>query len=85
MNLLLDVLDVINKFGCPINLVLDMGGLFMCNCNGQSYINGSQWLELQAHLKRFVANRVVEGFVVAILNIRKDFIPCAWMFGILHP
>jgi hypothetical protein len=43
-----------------------------------------QWLEPQAHLKRVVANRVMEGFVVAMLNIRKDFIPCAWMFGVVH-
>jgi hypothetical protein len=42
-------------------------------------------LEPQAHLKRVVANRVVEGSIVAMLNIRKDFIPCAWMFGIVHP
>jgi hypothetical protein len=26
----------------------------------------------------------VEGFFVVMLNIRKDFIPCAWMFGIVH-
>jgi hypothetical protein len=32
-----------------------------------------------------VPNRVVEGFVVAMLNIRKDSILCAWMFGIIHP
>jgi hypothetical protein len=85
MNLLLDVLDALNKFGFPINLGLSMGGLFLCDCNGKSYVNGGQWLEPQAHLKRVVANRVVEGSVVAMLNIRKDFIPCAWMFGIIHP
>jgi hypothetical protein len=34
MNLLLDVLDSLNKFGCSINLGLSMGGLFLCNCNG---------------------------------------------------
>jgi hypothetical protein len=64
---------------------LSMGGLFLCNCNGKSYVNGGQWLEPQAHLKRVVANRVVEGSVVAMLNIRKDLIPCVWMFGIVHP
>jgi hypothetical protein len=32
-----------------------------------------------------VENRVVEGSIVSMLNIRKDFIPCAWMFGIVHP
>jgi hypothetical protein len=84
MNLLLDVLDSFNKFGCSINLSLSMGGLFLCRCNGQSYINWGQWLEPQAHLKRVVANRVVEGSIVAMLNIRKDLIPCAWMFGVVH-
>jgi hypothetical protein len=85
MNLLLDVLDSFNKFGYLINLGLSMGGLFLCNCNGKSYVNGGQWMEPQAHLKRVVANRVVEGSVVAMLNIRKDLIPCVWMFGIVHP
>jgi hypothetical protein len=37
MNLLLDVLDALNKFVYPINLNLSMGGLFLCNCNGESY------------------------------------------------
>jgi hypothetical protein len=27
----------------------------------------------------------MEGFVVAMLKIRKDFISYAWMFGIVHP
>jgi hypothetical protein len=85
MNLLLDVLDSLKIFGCLISLGLSMGGLFLCSCNGQSYVNGGQWLEPQAHLKRVVANRFVEGSIVAMLNIRKDFIPCAWMFGIVHP
>jgi hypothetical protein len=30
MNLLLDVLDSLNKFGYSINLDLSMGGLFLC-------------------------------------------------------
>jgi hypothetical protein len=85
MNLLLDVLDLLNKFGFLINLGLSMGGLFLCNCNGKSYVNGGQWLEPQAHLKKVVANRVMQGSIVAMLNIRKAFIPCVWMFGIIHP
>jgi hypothetical protein len=84
MNLLLNVLDSFNKFGCQINLGLIMGGLFMCNCNGHSYVNEGQWLEPEAHLKRDVANGVVEGSIIAMLNIRKTLIPCAWMFGIVH-
>jgi hypothetical protein len=56
MNLLLDVLDTLKTFGYVINLCLSMGGLFLCGCNGQSYVNGGQWLEPQAHLKRVVSN-----------------------------
>jgi hypothetical protein len=85
MNMLLDVLDSLNKFGCLIILGLSMGGLFLCNYNEQSYVNGRQWSEPQAHLKRVVANRPMEGSVVAMLKIRNTFIPCAWMFGIVHP
>jgi hypothetical protein len=36
-------------------------------------------------MKRVVENRVVGGFVITILNIRKDIILCAWIFIILHP
>jgi len=85
MKLLLDVLDPLNKFGCLIILSLIMGGLLLCRCNGKIYINGIQWMEHQTHLKRDVANIVVEGSIVAMLNIRKDCIQCAWMFGIVHP
>jgi hypothetical protein len=64
---------------------MSMGGLFLCNYNGKSYVNGGQWLEPQAHLKRVVANRDVEGSVVVMFNIRKVLIPCEWIFGIVHP
>jgi hypothetical protein len=52
--LLLYVLDVLNKFGYSIKRFLSMGGIFMCNCNKKIYINGGQWLEPKAHLKRVV-------------------------------
>jgi hypothetical protein len=84
MNLLLDVLDVIKKFGFSIILSLRMGGIYLCDCNGKRYVNGGQWLEPQTHLKWVVANRVVEGSIVAMLNIRKAIIPCALMFGIIN-
>ena len=84
MNFLLDVLDSLKKFGCSINLGLSMGGLFLCSCNMQIYISGGQWLEPQEHLKRVVANRAVEGSIVAMLNIRKAFIPCMWILGVVH-
>jgi hypothetical protein len=44
-----------------------------------------QWVELyqlgpmvgtQAHMKMVVANKAMEGFVVAMLNIRESIIPC---------
>jgi hypothetical protein len=85
MKLLLDVMDSFNTFGCLINLCLSMRGFFICNYNGQSYINGGQWLEPKAHLKRDVSNRFMDGFVVDMLNIGNDLIPCAWMFVIVHP
>jgi hypothetical protein len=81
VNLLLNVMDSLNKFGCSINLDLSMGVLFLC----KSYVNGGQWMEPQAHLKRVVVNRVVEGSIVAMMNIRNALIPCAYMFGVIHP
>jgi hypothetical protein len=85
MNLLLDVLDALNKFDFPISLSMIMEEILMCGCNGQRYVNGGQWLEPQAHLNMVVANRSMEGYVVAMLNIRNAFIPCVWMFGTIHP
>jgi hypothetical protein len=67
----------LNKFGCSINLDLSMGGILSSRCNGKNYFNGGKWLEYQAHLKRVVTNRVVEVYLVAMFNIRKDLIPCA--------
>jgi hypothetical protein len=32
-----------------------------------------------------VANRDVEGSILAMLKIKKAFIPCAWIFRIIHP
>jgi hypothetical protein len=52
MNFLLGVLDALNKFGFSINLCLSMGGLFIYDYNGQSYVNGGQWLKPQVHLKK---------------------------------
>ena len=31
-----------------------------------------------------MAIQAMEGFVVAMLNIRKDLIPCVWMLGVVH-
>jgi hypothetical protein len=81
MNLLLDVIYIFNIFGYSIYLGLSMG---VCRCNGQSYINEGQWLEPQEPLKRVVANKVVEGSIVYMLNIWRNFKPCTWMLGVAH-
>jgi len=52
---------------------------------GISYVHGGQSLEPQTHLKGAMINRAMDGSVVAMLNIRKNLITCAWMFGIVHP
>jgi hypothetical protein len=31
-----------------------------------------------------VANRVMEGFFIAMLNVWKVLIPCTWILGFLH-
>lgn len=31
-----------------------------------------------------MSNGSVEGLVVAMLNIQKALIPCAWMLGVVH-
>jgi hypothetical protein len=80
MDLLVDVLDPFNEFGGFVNLILSMARLCMCGCKGQCYINGAQWLKSQAHLKRVMVGQAMEGSVVVVLNIRKDLIPCAWIF-----
>jgi hypothetical protein len=36
MNLFLDVMDALNKFGFLLNLSLNMGGIFMFSCNEKS-------------------------------------------------
>jgi hypothetical protein len=79
-NMLLDVLDSLNKFGCSIRFILNMRLFLLCNCNRKSYVNGSQWLEPKAHLKRVVASRSMEGSMVVMLKIRKTLTPYAWMF-----
>jgi len=41
-------------------------------------------MEPKAHVKGDMANRVVEGSVIAMLNMWKEIIPCTWMLGIVH-
>ena len=85
MDLLSDVLNLFNEPGGFVGLYMSMRRFGLCGCKGKSYINGAQWLKSQAYLKRVVASRVVNSSIVAMLHIRKVAIPCAWMFGVVHP
>ena len=85
MNLLSDVLNLFNESGGFFGLCVSMKGFVLCGCKGKSYINGAQWLKSQAYLKWLLACRAMNSFVVAVLYIRKDVIPCAWIFRVVHP
>jgi hypothetical protein len=76
MELLVDVLNSFNEFSGFFNLILGMGIFFLCGCMGKCYTNVVKWLKSQAHLKRDVVGRAMEGSVVAMLDIRKALIPC---------
>jgi hypothetical protein len=67
MDFLADVLNPFNKFGCIINLYLSMDIFLLRGCNGNSYINWGQWLEIQAHLKRVMDNRDMKGSIVSMM------------------
>ena len=41
-------------------------------------------MEPESHMKGDVFNRSMKGFVLVMLNIRKDLIASAWMFGVVH-
>ena len=85
MELLSDVLNLFNEPGGFVSLYVGMRGFDLCGCKGKSYINWAQWFKFQAYLKLVVANRAVNSSVVVVLHIRKAIIPCAWMFGVVHP
>ena len=85
MDLLSDVLNLFNEPGGFVGLCVSMREFGLRGCKGKSYINGAQWLKSQAYLKQVVASKVVNSFVVAVLHIRKVVIPCAWIFGVVHP
>ena len=74
MDLLLDVMNIFNEPGGFVILYVSMRRFVLCGGKGKSYINGAQWLKSQAYLKRVVASRVVNSFVVVVLHIRKVFI-----------
>ena len=85
MDLLSDVLNLFNEPSGFASLYVSMRGFDLCGCKGKSYINGAQLLKSQAYQKRVVASRLVNNSIVGVLHIRKDVIPCAWMFGVIHP
>ena len=85
MDLLLDVMNIFNEPSGFVDLCVRMRGFVPCGCKGKSYINGAQWLKSQAYLKRVVVSRVVNSSIVVVLHIGKVVIPCAWMFGVVHP
>ena len=70
MDLLVDVMDLFNKFGGLSILSLSMVIFILCGCKEQSYINWGQWLECEAHLKLDVFSRAMNGYIIAIFNIR---------------
>jgi hypothetical protein len=78
----LDVLDPFNKKNLFICVILSMGRLFLYRM--PKYINWGKSLDTQAHIKRVVENKIVKGFVVVVLNIRKAFIPCMWIIRVVH-
>ena len=85
MDLLSDVMNIFNEPGGFVGLYDSLRGFGLCGCKGKNYINGAQWLKSQAYLKWVVASRVINSYVVVVLHIRKVVIPCAWMFGVIHP
>jgi hypothetical protein len=85
MDLLSDVLNLFNEPGGSVGLCVSMRGFGLCGCKGKSYINRAQRLKSQAYPKWVVASRAMNSSVVVVLHIRKVVIPCAWMFGFVHP
>ena len=85
MDLLSEELNLFNELGGFVNLCVSMRRFVLCGCKGKNYINAAQWLKSQAYLKQAMATRSVNSSVVAVLHIGKDVIPCAWMFGVVHP
>ena len=79
MELLANMLDVLNEDVFLICFALDMSRICLSSCKWHGHINETQWLESQAHLKRVMANQVVESLIIAVLNIGEALIPCAWM------
>ena len=85
MDLLSDVLNIFNEPSGFVGLCVSMKEFDLCGYKGKSYINEAQWLKSQAYLQWVFASIIVDSYVVVVLHIRKVVIPCAWMFGVVHP
>ena len=85
MDLFSDVLNIFNEPDGFIMLCVSMRRFSLFGYNGKSYINGDQLLKSQACMKWVVASRDVNSLVVVVFHIRKNSIPCAWIFGVVHP
>ena len=85
MDLLSEAMDLFNEPSGFVRLCVSMRGFSLCGCKWKSYINGAQWLKSQAYLKWVVASRAVNSSVVVVLHIKSVVVPCAWMFGVVHP
>lgn len=66
MDLLADVLNVLNEVIISVRFELDMSQIFLSNCKWYGYINGTDWLESQSHLKMVLPSGDMESFVVVM-------------------
>ena len=55
MNLLVDVINALNEFVLFVSFKLDMSQVNLSSRKWHGYVNGTYWLESQAHLKVVVA------------------------------
>ena len=56
VNLLTNVLNVLDEAILFVNFRLDMSQIGLSSHKWHGYVNGTQWLEPQAHLKRVLAD-----------------------------
>ena len=56
MNLLADVLNALEEAVRFVSFRLDMSRISLSSCKWHGYVNGTQWMESQAHLKGVVAS-----------------------------
>ena len=56
MNLLEDVLNALDEAIFFVNFKLDMSQIYLSSRKWHAYVNGTYWLESQAHLKGAMAD-----------------------------